>query len=119
MRGVGDFVELASDHHSTHGICHLEINAQFRESLSFSSSFVSPHNLSVCSALCAGPALCSQEPPGQVHVMTSHDLWAATRQCTGDSDPGHGGAQGCRVKAMGFWQVFTGFQIRYQLHNLV
>ena len=45
MRGVGDFVELASDHHSTHGICHLEINAKSRESISFSSSFVSPHNL--------------------------------------------------------------------------
>ena len=41
MRGVGDFAELASDHHSNHGICHLKINAL----LSFSSSFVSPHNL--------------------------------------------------------------------------
>ena len=50
--------------------------------------------------------------------MTSHDLWAATLQCTGDSDP-HGDAQGCRVKAIGFCQVVTGFQIRCQLYNLV
>ena len=42
MRGVGDFAELASDHHSNHGICHLKINAL----LSSSSSFVSPHSLS-------------------------------------------------------------------------
>ena len=45
MSSVGDFAELASDHHCNHGICHLKINAQSRESISFSSSFVSPHNL--------------------------------------------------------------------------
>ena len=44
MRGVGDFAELASDHRSTHSVCHVKVNARLRVSFSFSSSFYSQHN---------------------------------------------------------------------------